>query len=86
MGFSKSDVIALTTSMKKIDFTPMLDKIASPSFIICGQKDRANRSAARALANMIPNTKLFFVEGAGHEVNIDAPATLADLVKECWFQ
>ncbi len=85
MGFSKSDMIALTTSMKKINFTSMLDKIASPSFIICGQKDRVNRNAARVLADTIPNTKLFFVENAGHEVNIDAPAILADLVKECWF-
>ena len=85
MGFSKRDTIALTTSMKKINFTPFLNEIACPAFIICGQKDRANQNAARILANTIPNAKLSFVESAGHEVNIDAPVTLADLIKEAWF-
>lgn len=85
MGFSKRNMMTLTTSMKKIDFTPMLDKIASPSFIICGQRDYANKNAAKKLAKTIPNTKLVFVGKAGHEVNIDAPAKLADLIKEYWF-
>ena len=85
MGFSKRDTIALTTSMKKINFTPFLNEIACPAFIICGQKDRANQNAARILANTIPNAKLSFVESAGHEVNIDAPVTLGDLIKEAWF-
>ena len=85
MGFSKRDTIALTTSMKKINFTPFLNEIACPAFIVCGQKDRANQNAARKLANTIPNAKLSFVESAGHEVNIDAPVTLADLIKEAWF-
>ena len=85
MGFSKGDMIALTTSMKKINFTSMLNEIACPTFIICGQKDRANQNAARILANTIPNANLVFVENAGHEVNIDEPETLADLVKKAWF-
>ncbi len=85
MGFSKRDMIALTTSMKKIDFTSLLNEIACPAFIVCGQKDRANQNAARILANTIPNAKLSFVESAGHEVNIDTPVTLADLIKKAWF-
>ena len=85
MGFSKRDTIALTTSMKKINFTPFLNEIACPAFIVCGQKDRANQNAARKLANTIPNAKLSFVESAGHEVNIDAPVALADLIKKAWF-
>ncbi len=85
MGFSKRDVIALTTSMKKIDFSPLLSKITCPAFIICGQKDRTNQKAARTLANVIPNAKLSLVEGAGHEVNTDAPAALAGLIKKAWF-
>lgn len=84
MGFSKRDVIALTTSMKKIDFAPMLNEITCPSFIVCGQKDRANQNAARIMANTIPNAKLSFLERAGHEVNIDAPVALADLIKKAW--
>ena len=85
MGFSKRDVIALTASMKKLDFTPMLNGLTCPSFVICGQKDRANRNAAEMLANAIPDAKLSFVESAGHEVNTDAPAALADLIKKAWF-
>lgn len=85
MGFSKRDMIALTTSMKKIDFASLLKEAICPAFIVCGQKDRANQNAARILAKTIPNAKLFFVENAGHEVNIDAPATLADLIKKAWF-
>ena len=85
MGFSKGDMIALTTSMKKLDFTSLLNKVICPAFIVCGQKDRANQNAARILGKTIPNAKLIFVENAGHEVNIDAPATLADLIKKAWF-
>lgn len=85
MGFSKRDMIALTTSMTKIEFTPMLNEITCPSFIICGQKDRANQEAARALANAIPDAKLYFVENVAHEVNTDAPVLLAELVKKVWF-
>ena len=84
MGFSKRDMIALTTSMKKIDFTPFLNEIPCPVFIVCGQKDRANQKAARVLANTIPNASLSFVENAGHEVNIDAPEALAGLMKAAW--
>ena len=85
MGFPKRDIIALTTSMKKIDFTSLLKEITCPAFIVCGQKDRVNQKAARKLANTIPNAKLSFVESAGHEVNIDAPIALADLIKGAWF-
>ena len=76
MGFSKKDMIALTASMKKIIFTSFLNEIACPTFIVCGQKDRANQNAAKILANTIPNAKLFFIENAGHEVNTDNPTLL----------
>ena len=85
MGFSKRDMITLTASMKRIDFTPLLHEITCPSFILCGRKDRANQNAARMLADLIPNAKLSFIDNAGHEVNIDAPAALAGFIKEAWF-
>ena len=82
MGFSKKDMISLTSSMKKLDFTRMLNRITCQTLILCGQKDRMNQSAARALSNTIPNAKLSFIQCAGHEVNIDAPITLAELIKD----
>ena len=84
MGFSKRETIALTASMKELDFTPLLHEIACPVFIVCGQKDRASRKAAEGLANAVPNGKLSFVENAGHEVNRDAPAALADRIRSAW--
>lgn len=84
-GFSKREIITLSTSMKKIDFTSALRQIMCPCYIICGQKDKANQKAARLLADHISNAILSFVENAGHEVNIDAPAKLADFIKEAWF-
>lgn len=85
-GFSKKEMIALTASVKQIDLTPLLHEITCPTILVCGQKDRANKTAARGLAKIIPNSSVTFVEGAGHEVNIHAPEILADLIKEAWFK
>ncbi|WP_455543466.1 alpha/beta fold hydrolase [Intestinibacter sp.] len=44
--------------------------------VICGEKDKANKSASSQLAQLIPNAKAITIAGAGHEVNIDCPAKL----------
>lgn len=65
VGFPKRDVIALTTSMKKIDFTSLLNEVTCPAFVVCGQKDRANQKAARILTKTIPNAKCFSLKTQG---------------------
>ena len=80
MGFSKRDVIALTSSMRRLDFTPRLGKLACPALIVCGGRDRANMRAAEALAALLPEARLETVAGGGHELNADAPEELARLL------
>lgn len=79
-GLGKQDCIRLCASMARLDFSGRLDRVACKALVICGEKDRANRGAARQAAEGIAQAELKFVGGAGHEVNLDAPKALAGLL------
>lgn len=83
-GFSKRNIIQLTTSMINLDFSDVVKDVVLSTLIICGEKDKANIRAAKDLENHIPNATLRLIENAGHEVNIDAPEQLAAVIKEFW--
>lgn len=80
MGLSKQDAIHLAHSMRSLDLTPGLSQVTCPVDVVCGQRDRANRKAARALAARLPRARLHIIPGAGHEVNRDAPGAIARLL------
>lgn len=80
MGFSKPDVIALTSSMMELDFSRELSKITCRTLVAYGEKDRANRKAALELKRGVPKAELAVIPAAGHEVNRDAPDALAALL------
>lgn len=82
MGVEKEGVIALTSSMLELDFTDRLRELHCPVLILCGEKDRANRRAAKELVRLLPSAELKLVEGAGHEVNREAPGRLAEIWTE----
>ena len=42
---------------------------------------RGNRKAARQLAEEIRGAQLGWIEGAGHEANVEAPEALAECLK-----
>ncbi len=80
MGFEKKDYIGLCKSMMELDFTDRLDDISCPVMIVCGEKDNANKKAAKELAMLLKDARLEFVSGAGHEVNVEAPDKLGKLL------
>lgn len=84
MGFGKKDFIALSKSMMHLDFSQRLDKVSCPVCVICGEKDSANRKASEELAKQLCCAELQIIEHAGHEVNIDAPEQLADVLN-CFY-
>lgn len=78
IGFQKSDFICLCKSMMELDFTRNLKDICCHVLVLCGEKDKLNKSASLQLGSLIPHAKVTIISGAGHEVNIDAPIKLGN--------
>ena len=64
--------------MMDLDFLHHLKDIRCKVLVVCGEKDRANKSACFQLAELIPNAEFITISGAGHEVNIDCPSKLGE--------
>ena len=77
-GIAKQDIIQLTNSMRFLDFEQELKSVACSTLIICGQKDTANIKAAKKMANLISNAKLYLIDKSGHEINVFASKKLAN--------
>lgn len=86
IGFGKKDYISLSKSMINLDFSEGLKRLLCPVLVLCGEKDRANQKAACGLAEHIPHAELSIVDKAGHEVNMDAPQQLAELLNAFWAE
>lgn len=78
MGFQKSDFISLCKSMIDLDFSHHLKDIRCKVLVVCGEKDKVNKSASLQLAELIPDAEFITILGAGHEVNIDCPFQLGE--------
>ncbi len=83
-GFGKQGFIALSRSMMYLDLEPRLREVRCPVLVVCGERDRANRSAALQLSGKLPHAEIAFVPKAGHEVNTEAPKALAGLLTGFW--
>lgn len=81
MGIGKRELIQLTKSMMVLDFKEDLQKVDCRTLIVCGEKDRANRRAAEMMAEKIPGARIKILEGCGHEVNVEDPEKLADILE-----
>lgn len=77
IGLTKRDFITLTNSMADMDLTNSLDQVKCPVLVACGQRDSANKKAARALAKKLAKAEFVTIPHSGHEVNVDAPEALA---------
>lgn len=76
MGFQKKAFIQLSRSMMDLDFEQALCSIRRRGLMICGEKDRVNRSAALRLQERITQSQIVILPQAGHEVNVDNPQAL----------
>lgn len=82
IGFKKGSFIKLTNSMMNLNFSEALKDISCPVLILCGKKDGANKKSANELAKRISNAELQLIENSGHEVNVDAPEKLAEIIDD----
>lgn len=82
MGLSKTDAIALMSTMGELDLRGGLGRVTCPTLVLCGEKDSANRKDARAMSVGIPEAGFATVPGAGHEVNREAPEALVEILNQ----
>ena len=55
--------------------------------MIFGSRDRyLNARVARRFAGLFPNSELHLLDNAGHYVQVDEPAQVADLIAAEWHQ
>ena len=76
-GVKKKTMIQLSQSMVNLDFNHRLQQINCPTLVVCGDKDRVNQKAAKILVSRLINARHQLVDNAGHEVNVQAPQSLA---------
>ncbi len=81
-GFGKKDFLLLCRTMIQLDLSRAIPKVACPVLVVCGSKDRANQKASVALAGILQNAELQMVPDAGHELNVEAPEKLAELLSD----
>lgn len=81
MGFDRKSFIKLTNSMTHLDFSNNLKNISCPTLVLCGEKDKTNKGACENAAKFIPDARLEIIKNAGHEVNVDSPEDLANLIQ-----
>lgn len=66
------------------DFRSDLGRIAVPTTVLCGSRDRPNLPAAQRIAATVKGAELRIIQGAGHLINTQQPAAivqaLADLL------
>ncbi|WFP16570.1 alpha/beta fold hydrolase [Citricoccus muralis] len=72
-GLSKQQMLAVLRAVGETDFRAELSRIAAPTLVLCGLRDRPNLPAARELAGGIAASELQLVPGAGHEWNLHQP-------------
>lgn len=80
-GLGKKETIRLCKTMMELDFSNSVQEISCPTLIVCGERDAANQKAAAALAGLVKGAELQIFDGAGHEVNLEAPESLAEALR-----
>lgn len=85
-GFGKKEFIQLCKTMMELDFSNSIQKVSCPTLIVCGERDAANKKASAELASFLKGSQLQVINGSGHEVNIDAPEKLAEVLRVFYKQ
>lgn len=67
-------MLPMLNAFAEADLTDVLDEVAVPTLLLYGDRDqRAPRRVAESLSSSIPESRLVFVAGAGHDVHVEAP-------------
>lgn len=77
LGLTKRQMRGLSLSMATLEIPALLPRVRCRTLVLCGEKDRANRKAARQLQEGLSNAAMQTIDGAGHEANREVPEALS---------
>ena len=77
LGLTKRQMRGLSLSMATLEIPALLPRVRCRTLVLCGEKDRGNRKAARQLQEGLSNAAMQTIDGAGHEANREAPEALS---------
>lgn len=82
MGITKQQLLNFSDSMKNLDLRGEVARVKCPVRILCGEQDKPNRKASEKLHQMLPQSTLRIVPGAGHEMNREKPDAIVEALRE----
>lgn len=72
-SFSPSDMLAIEDHLKRYDYRAECARISAPTLVVAGAKSWLDQRKTREVAALIAGAKYVEVDGAGHDVHLDAP-------------
>ncbi|MCI5839569.1 MAG: alpha/beta hydrolase [Peptoniphilaceae bacterium] len=82
IGLPKHKFISLVNSIKDLKIDENLEQPSCKTLILCGKKDRINMNSAKKLKSKIKTSELIIIKDSGHEVNLDNPEELSNILIE----
>lgn len=80
-GVDKQALKAFYDKLSQFDLTKVLRELNLPVQIFCGQKDKANLPAAKAMHKLMAHSQLALIPQGGHTLNTECPEEFADRVE-----
>lgn len=80
MGVEKKRFLQALDEAARVNYHAKLAGVTARTLVLVGADDRANLPAAKLLAEGIPGARLEVIDGAGHQLNTDAPDRFNELV------
>lgn len=75
-------MLPMVRAFAEADLRDVLADVSVPTLLLYGEDDRRSpRPIAQALAAAIPTSRLVFVPGVGHDVNVEAPEVFEAYVR-----
>ena len=81
MGITKQQLLNFSNSMRSLDLRGGIARVKCPVYILCGEQDKPNRKASEMLHQMLPQSTLHIVPGAGHEMNREMPDAILEVLQ-----
>lgn len=83
-GFSRQDFLSLCASMADLDFSSRMKKLSMPVLLLAGEKDKLSCKTCQTWGIVPPKGQFSILEECGHEINLENPATTAEILSSFW--